>query len=130
MRQNEKPWSKEEIDFIIENYKMINFALIAKHLGRSINSIRGKINHIKLQKKMLEDKIKQDIEKGVNSYKIWQINSNNLEYVMADNSLEAIDKFLKLKKINKKIQYCDLSKANLCCQGNDNKRTKKYYKFI
>ena len=56
-----RKWSKEEEEFLKENYTVISDKKIARRLGRTLSSIRGKVN----------------FEKGKKSKQSRLINKNN-----------------------------------------------------
>ena len=56
-----RKWSKEEEKFLKENYTVISDKEIARYLGRTLSSIRGKVN----------------FEKGKKSKQSRLINKNN-----------------------------------------------------
>lgn len=56
-----RKWSKEEEEFLKENYTVISDKEIARRLGRTLSSIRGKVN----------------FEKGKKSKQSRLINKNN-----------------------------------------------------
>ena len=41
-----RKWSKEEEKFLKENYTVISDKEIARYLGRTLSSIRGKVNKV------------------------------------------------------------------------------------
>ena len=45
-----RKWSKEEEKFLKENYTVISDKDIARHLGRTLSSVRGKVNFEKRKK--------------------------------------------------------------------------------
>jgi DNA relaxase NicK len=120
-------WTIAEIQFLKNNHKLLSADEMVKKLKRTVGSVITKI-----QKLGLGDRLKtvSFLQKEDSCFKVWQLTEKLPEYIIAENSLKAIAKFLRIKKIDSGIQYCEQNEADICCQGNDNRRTKKYYKFI
>jgi hypothetical protein len=73
-KENEKhPWAPFEIEFLIRNSKLKD-EILAKHLNRSINSIRNKRRRLGINKKY---KTKYSI--NLSFFKIW---SNDMAYIL------------------------------------------------
>jgi hypothetical protein len=51
MTKTTKPWTPDEIAFLRENYYTLGYEAIAKELGRTDASIKGKAQHLRMLKK-------------------------------------------------------------------------------
>ncbi len=67
------PWTKEEIDFVVKNIKLMNYGQMSKTISRSPSSIQSKVRFLEVERKVNKHALNQDF------FKNW---SNPMAYVL------------------------------------------------